>query len=112
MHPVLGGVVVESQQLPHAAGDLRGCLGELGAIGGLERPHRCEGGGLVLGAPDLRQRLLRPGWADLGSAASTFAVSWNQQRPSLASGNTSRSPVENPSTPSPTASTGARIPRR
>ena len=64
-------------------------------------------------APQISARaFFAPGWADLGSAARTFAVLWNQQRPSLVSGNTSRSAFQNPSAPSPTASTGARIPRR
>ena len=53
-----------------------------------------------------------PGCADFGSAASTLAILWNQQRCSRVAGNTSRSAPQNPSAPSPTASTGARIPRR
>jgi hypothetical protein len=48
----------------------------------------------------------------LGSAASTFELLWNQHRPSRAPGNTSRSAPQNPSAPSPTASTRARIRRR
>ena len=64
-------------------------------------------------APQISARaFFAPGCADFGSAASTLAVLWNQQRPSLASGNTSRSPFQKPSAPSPTASTGARMPRR
>ena len=64
-------------------------------------------------APQISARaFFAPGCADFGSAASTLAVLWNQQRPSLACGNTSRSPFQNPSAPSPTASTGARMPRR
>ena len=53
-----------------------------------------------------------PGCADLGSAARTLAILWNQQRCSLVPGKTSRSAPQNPSVPSPAASTGARIPRR
>ena len=37
---------------------------------------------------------------------------WNQQRWVLACGNTSRTALQNPSAPSPTASTGARMRRR
>jgi hypothetical protein len=33
VHPVLGGVVVERQQLVQVTGDLRGCLRESGAVG-------------------------------------------------------------------------------
>jgi hypothetical protein len=91
---------------------LRGGLGELRPVGRVEGLHRGQSVRPVLSAPDLRERLLAAGCADFGSAASTFAVLWNQQRPSRASGNTSRSPPQNPSAPSPTASTGARIPRR
>jgi hypothetical protein len=41
-----------------------------------------------------------------------MAILWNQQRCSLVSGKTSRSGDQNPSAPSSTASTGARLPRR
>jgi len=53
-----------------------------------------------------------PGCADFGSAPSTLAILWNQQRCALACGNTSRAAFQNPSAPSPMASTGARMPRR
>jgi hypothetical protein len=56
---VLGGVVVEREQLVQVARDLRGGLGELGAVDGLERLGRGTGVVLVLGAPDLCQGLLR-----------------------------------------------------
>jgi len=52
------------------------------------------------------------GWADFGNAARTFPILWNQHRCSVVAGNTSRTAFQNPSAPSPTASTGARIPRR
>ncbi len=51
------------------------------------------------------------GCADLGSAASTFAMRCHQQRCSLVSG-TRRGPPSRDSAPSPTARTGARMPRR
>ena len=64
-------------------------------------------------APQISARaFFAPGCADLGSAPSTLAILWNQQRASLVSGKTSRSAFQNPSAPSPTASTGARMPRR
>jgi len=74
MHPVPGWVVIERQQLVKVAADLRGGLGELRSVGSLERLRRGEGVLLVFGGPDLRQGLLRPGWADLGRAARTFAA--------------------------------------
>ena len=60
MHPVLGGVVVEREQLVKVAGDLRDGLGELRPVSSLERPGRGPGVVLVLGAPNLSQGLLRP----------------------------------------------------
>jgi hypothetical protein len=58
--PVLGGVVVKREQLLEIVGDLRGGLGELRPVGGLERPRGVEGVAAVLGVPDLGQGLLRP----------------------------------------------------
>src|ERR1700679_32057 len=55
MHPVLGGVVAEREQLVQVAGDLRAGLGELGAVDGLEGLGRGPGVVLALGAPDLCQ---------------------------------------------------------
>jgi hypothetical protein len=66
MHPVLGREVVEGPQLGGVVGDLRGGLGELGAVGGLEGVDRGPGMVFVLGAPDLGQRLLRPRVGGLG----------------------------------------------
>jgi hypothetical protein len=57
--PVLGGIVVERQQLVEVVGDLRGGLGELGAVGGLERCDGGEGVLLIFGVPDLGEGLLR-----------------------------------------------------
>ena len=59
MHPVLGRVVVEREQLLQVTGDLRGCLRELRPVGSLERPGGGQGVRLILGAPDLGQGLLR-----------------------------------------------------
>jgi hypothetical protein len=50
---VLGGEVVERQQLLHVVGDLRDGLGELRAVGRLERPHGVEGVLAVLGVPQV-----------------------------------------------------------
>ena len=60
MDPVLGWEVVERQQHLEIVGDLRDRLAELRAVGGLERGHGVESVLLVLGVPDLGQRLLRP----------------------------------------------------
>jgi hypothetical protein len=59
--PVFGGEVVERQQLGQVVGDLRGGLGELRPVGGVERLHGVECVLLVFGVPDLGQCLLRPG---------------------------------------------------
>jgi hypothetical protein len=49
-------------------------------------------------APQISARaFFAPGCADLGSAARTFPVLWNQQRCSLVLGKTSRSAPQNPS---------------
>jgi hypothetical protein len=53
-----------------------------------------------------------PGCADFGNAESTFAVLRNQHLWARVSGKTSPRAAQNPSAPSPTASTEARIPRR
>src|SRR6266516_4413538 len=58
--PVFGGESEEGQQLVLVVGDLRGCLGVLGAVGGGELLDRLLGVGAVFGAADLRQRSLRP----------------------------------------------------
>jgi hypothetical protein len=53
VNPVLGGVVVDGEQLLEVIGDLRDCLGELRTVGGLEGLRRGAGVVLVLGVPDL-----------------------------------------------------------
>jgi hypothetical protein len=58
---VLGGIVIEREQLARVAADLRGGLRELRAVGGVEGAGSGQGVRLVLGAPDLGQGLLRPG---------------------------------------------------
>jgi hypothetical protein len=58
--PVLGGEVVEREQLVEIVGDLRNGLTELRPVRRLERGHRIQGVAAVLGVPDLRERLLRP----------------------------------------------------
>jgi hypothetical protein len=59
VHPVLGRAIIERQQLVLILGDLGGGLRELRPVSGGERLHRSPGVILVLGIPDLRQRLLR-----------------------------------------------------
>src|SRR5664279_2436479 len=109
---MLGWVVVERQQHVEVLGDLRGRLGPLGAVVGVERLRGLERVVLVLGVVDLASAAFAPGCADLGSAASTLPWTWNQHLCSLVSGKTSRSAFQKPSAPSPTANIGARIPRR
>ena len=69
MDPVLGWVVVEGEQLVQVTGDLRGCLGELRAEQRGERIRRGACFLLVLGVPDLGQRLLRGGMRRLRHGA-------------------------------------------
>ncbi len=57
--PVLGGEVVDGEQLLEVVGDLRDGLGEPRDVGGLEAVHRGQGVAAVLGAPDPGQGLLR-----------------------------------------------------
>ena len=58
MDPILGRKVEERQQLLDAVGDLGDRLRKLRAIGRLELLDRVAALGLVLGDPDLRERLL------------------------------------------------------
>src|SRR5690606_17237228 len=59
-----------------------------------------------------RSASLALGWSRFGSLSSTLARRCTQQRCSRVSGHTSRTAAQNPSAPSPTASTGALMPRR
>ena len=96
VHPVLGGIVVEREQLFSVIGDLRGGLRELRAVGGAECPDRGEGVLLVFGAPDLGQGLPRArvrGFRQRGENIRRFV------KPAalfLAWGNTSRGALQNP----------------
>lgn len=56
-------------------------------------------------------RLARP-CKRLGSLSRTLAILWHQSRCSRVAGHTSRTASQKPSAPSPTAKTGACIPRR
>jgi hypothetical protein len=53
MDPVLGGVVVERQELVEVVGDLGDGLGELRSVGQFERGDRASGVFTILGVPDL-----------------------------------------------------------
>ncbi len=67
----------------------------------------------VLGVVDLGERGLRARLRRLRQRGKNVGDDlWNQHRCSRVSGNTSRTAFQNPSAPSPTASTGAVIPRR
>src|SRR6478672_13023427 len=109
---MLGWVVVEREQLLDVVGDLGGRLGKLGPVRGLERFHGVMSVAFVLGVPDLAEHLLRARMRRLRQRSKNIDILWNQQRCSRVSGNTSRNAPQNPSAPSPIASTGARIPRR
>ena len=67
-----GGEVVEREQPLDVVGDLADRLWVLRAVGRLELFHRVQRVGLVLGVPDLRERLLRTWVADFGSVARTW----------------------------------------
>src|SRR5512132_2833715 len=56
--------------------------------------------------------LRAPTWTLLGSALRTFRTLWTQHFCSRVAGKTSRSARHSPSAPSPTITTGARMPRR
>src|SRR5579875_802568 len=112
MHPVLGREVIEREQLLLVAGDLRDGPGVLGAVGGGEVGDGPLGALAVFGVADLREGLAGGGLGDLGRQSKTLTSLCTQQRPCRVPGNTSRSAAQNPSAPSPTASTGARMPRR
>src|SRR2546427_4447 len=51
------------------------------------------------------------GWTEEGRASRTFITLWTQSRCSRVSGHMSLSADQNPNAPSPTATTGARMPR-
>src|SRR5664279_6189241 len=93
-------------------GDLSGRLGPLGAVVGGEHVGRGLGVVLVLGVPDLGERLLRARLGGLGQRVEHVA-DLVPPAPLLAGlGNTSRTADQNPRAPSPTASSGAAMPRR
>jgi hypothetical protein len=73
MHPVLGGIVVEREQLVEVVGDLADGFAELRAVGQLEPGDRAAGVFTVLGVPDLRQGLLRAGVRGLGERSEDVA---------------------------------------
>ncbi len=58
---MFGGEVVDREQDIDVVGDLRGGLAELRPVGGIEGGDGGQGVPLVLGVPDLREGLLRPG---------------------------------------------------
>ena len=52
------------------------------------------------------------GWRRFGSLSRMFPSLWNQSRCSRVFGHTSRTAAQKPRAPSPTATTGGRMPRR
>jgi len=59
MHPVLGGVVVEREQLVQVVGDLGDGLGPFGAVVGFERLGSCAGVVVIGGVVDFCECLVR-----------------------------------------------------
>jgi hypothetical protein len=111
MDPAFRGVVVEGEQLVEVVGALRDAWGNLAPNSSVKTFTAARAWDLS-STPQISARaFFAAGCTDFGSAASTFADLWNQQRCSRVSGKTSRRPPQDPSAPSPTASTGARIPR-
>ena len=72
--PVLSRVVVEGEQNVEVLGDLRDGLGPLDPAVGGERLRGGFGVLLVLDVPDLCERSLGAGSADLGRLLSTLAI--------------------------------------
>src|SRR6266545_2793174 len=112
VHPVLRGVVEEAQQPLGLAGDLGDRLGPLDAIVGGEGVDRPLGVGAVLDPDDLVQRLAGAGVHALGQRAKNIPGHVLPAAFSRVAGKTSRSARHSPSAPSPTITTGARMPRR
>src|SRR4030095_12398220 len=109
---MLSGEVEEAQQFLGIVGDLGHRLGPLDAVVASE-PLEARWGGARWGASRISASARRaPACTALGKAASTLAVLWTQSRWWRVAGNTSRKAAHNPSPPSPTATTGARMPRR
>jgi len=110
--PVLGGHVVKGEQCVRLVGDLGDGLRPLG----LELVGKGLDGSLawaLSSASRISASARRAaGWTDFGRAFSTLAETWNS--PALL-GRLRKDVAhrrQNPRAPSPTASTGARIPRR
>jgi hypothetical protein len=91
--PVLGGVVVEGEQLLEVVGDLGDGLGELGAEEGSKALTAFSASVLFSAFQICARVFFAAGCADFGSAARVFAILWNQQRAAA----TMRSPPTCPS---------------
>src|SRR5215212_8336667 len=112
VHPVLGWEVEEAQQLLGVVDDLGHRLGPLGAVVAGERLDRPLSMVAVGRIPDSARALRAPACTAAGRQPSTLASLWTQSRCWRVAGKTSRRAAHNPRAPSPTATTGARIPRR
>src|SRR3954452_14943138 len=108
MHPMLGWVVVEREQLLDVVGDLGDRLGKLGPVRGLERFHGVVSVAFVLGVPDLAEHLLRARMRRLRQRSKNlrYLVEPAALLAGLREHHTSRNAPQNPSAPSPIASTG------
>src|SRR4029453_10311962 len=109
---MFGWVVEEAQQFLGVVDDLGHRLGPLDPVVPCEHLDRLLGL-LAVGASRISaSALCAPAWTALGRQPSTLPALWTQSRCWRVAGKTSRSAAHNPSAPSPTITTGARIPRR
>jgi hypothetical protein len=110
--PMLGRVVIERQRHVEVVSDLRGRLGPFRAEFTVERLRGSSGVGLVLGVVDLRQRPLRGRVGRLGQRGEDVADLVPPSPLLRRLGEHVPDGFQKPSAPSPTASTGAVMPRR
>lgn len=112
MDPVLGGEVVERQQIIDVVGDLLHRLGELRAVGLLEHRDGLERVLLVFRVADLLQGLLRSGLGGLRQAVEHVCNLVNPAPLVPGLGEHLGQVLPEPEAPSPTARAGTRMPRR
>jgi hypothetical protein len=110
--PVLGRILVELPQHVGVFDDLGHRLRVLGAVVNLEGLDRDLGLVDILGVIDLPHRRERAGMCRFRQCGKDVGLLVHQHRCSRVAGNTSRTAFQNRSAPSPTASTGAVMPRR
>ena len=107
-----GGVVVELQQYVEVVGDLGDRLGVLGAVVDLEGLDRDLGLVDVLGVVDFLERGKRARMCRLWQCSKHIGLLVPPAALLVGVGEHLRKAAQNPSAPSPMASTGALMPRR